>query len=272
MDNKIEEYKRYEFTRNQLLNNKLCLKFCVCFFGVTSRSLDLTYKSINDNILDVISNHNIKIDIYVHNMRVKKIVSDTKNGERNIVVKDKTKYLQYLKCDNLIYSETNQADFDSNFNWDKTTKYGLYSQYNLNTHKNAIRQLYSVKKVTEMWQTNGESYDYYIYLRPDLLYINKIDIKAILGTFMHDNTLQTPYWHKWTGFNDRIYMGCEHEISINGNRFDYIDEYIEKEKVYHPEKFMKYINSKNNIKHVDIDLKGKRVRRNKQIVNEDFSK
>ena len=246
------------------------LKFCICFFGVISRSLDLTIKSINENIFNVLSNKNIKTDLYVHDMQVTNFIST--RAKENTIITDKSNLLNTLNCDNLFYDKTNQKEFDNNFNWEKTIKYG-YMENNYNAHKNAIRSLYSIKKVTEMWQKKNNKYDYYIYLRPDLLYINKLDIKMILNTLIHSNSLGTPYWQKWKGgFNDRIYMGPKHIIHFFGNRFDYIEDYIITTKTYyHPEKFMKYIALKNNIKHININLEGNRVRSNGVICNENFN-
>lgn len=196
-------------------------------------------------------------------------VSDYNNkraGEK-IILSDKTNLLNSLNCNNLIYSETNQVDFDNSFNWE-----GIHTtKFSYQTLQNAIRSLYSVKSVTQMWQNQDIKYDYYIYIRPDLLYINKINIKLIIGNFISSNTLQTPFWHKCIGLNDRIYMGKENEISIIGNRLDYAKEYTNKQKKgYHPEGFMKYIVEKNKIKIIDINLKGKRVRANGKIVKENF--
>ena len=60
--------------------------------------------------------------------------------------------------------KTNQEEFDINFNWKSSIQCG-YMENNFNTHQNAPRQLYSVKKVTELWQKQNYDYDYYIYLK-----------------------------------------------------------------------------------------------------------
>jgi len=252
------------------INHPKELKFCICFFGVLSRSLDYTIKSINENIFNVLSDNNIKADLFVHDMLVTHFKSTRAND--NAIIKNKSELLNSLNCNRLFYDSTIQTTFDNNFDWDKTNKYG-YMENNLNTHKNAIRQLYSVKKVTQMWEKKNNSYDLYIYLRPDLLYINTLNLKRIIDTLLFTDYLGTPRWHKWGGINDRIYMGNKNIINKFGNRLDFVEDYInKKKKYYHPEKFMKYILSENNIKSIPIDLKGKRVRANGYIVNENFNK
>ena len=270
---RIKENKRWRERWNSIIYNKLDdntlqLKFCICFFGVVSRSLEFTINSINKNILNVLSQNNIKTDIFVHDMIVKQFISN-RAGDNN-TIKDNSKLLESLNCNNLFYDKTEQIEFDREFNWKKTIKYG-YMENNYNTHQNAIRQLYSLKKVTHMWQNKNKKYDLYIYLRPDLLYINKIDIKMILNTLLHTPYLGTPNWHRWGGINDRIYMGNKHIMDIIGNRLDYVEDYINKKNTfYHPEKFLKYITVRNNIKCITVDLKGKRVRSNGKTVDEKF--
>ena len=128
-------------------NKKYKLKFCICFFGVLSRSLDLTLKSINDNIFNVLSDNNIKIDLFVHDMKVKK-VQERDSKEKNTIT-DKYYLLKSLNYNNLFYDSTIQEDFDIDFDWfvSMTIKYGSIFDYT--TQQNAIRQLYSLKKVTQ---------------------------------------------------------------------------------------------------------------------------
>lgn len=248
--------------RDNYTNKKL--KFCICLFGVISRSLKYTLDSIKTNILIPLKNNNIEYHIYGHNMIVDKIISE-RAGEINIKIDNNyKKLLNFYKLD-----ETNQIEFDKTFNYKKYSKYG-FTLKNENTFKNAIRQLYSLKMVNRL--TNNKSYDFYIYIRPDLLYVNKINIKQILENYNKKNYLFSPNWHKWGGLNDRIYMGKKNVIDKISNRLDYVEEMTKKKKIaYHPEEHLKYVLEKFNFKVIDIDLKGKRVRSNGKIVNENFS-
>ena len=251
---------------NERFNNKK-LTFCICFFGVIPRSIKFTIESIKKNIFDVLTDSNISFDTYVHNMKVDTFLSK-RAGDHNVTVDNNLcKLLPATE-----FSEINQIDFDNNYDWKKISKYG-YTEGDINTLQNAIRQLYSVKQVTKLWDNKkNTNYDYYIYLRPDLLYINKIDIHTILQNINKKNVLLTPHWHKSGGINDRIYMGNKNVIKIFGNRFDEAYNMTEKYKsVYHAEKHMKYIAEKYNIKTVDINLKGKRVRTNGIPKEENFT-
>ena len=239
-------------------------KICICFFGVISRSLHLTIESIQKNIFDVLTNANIDFDVYVHNMKVKDFVSMRANDYK----KDLEDCCNLLKPD--FFSETDQEDFDNNHKemFNKTMKYG--KMLCENAIINAIRQLYSLKQVTTMWKNNkNRSYDYYLYLRPDLTYVNKLNVEQLIENIKFKDVLLSPNWHKWGGLNDRIFMGNEKIVTIFSNRFDELLKMIEKEKIpYLPEVFMGYIAKKYNVKIVEIEFKGCRTRTNGTILDE----
>jgi hypothetical protein len=242
-------------------------KICICFFGVISRSLPFTIESIQKNIFAELSQSNINFEIYVHNMKV-----DTFISKLNDCCDKLNNYCDLLKPN--FFSETNQKVFDKEYAEviQKSMKYGIVRSYNQNTVENCMRQLYSVRQVTNMWKKSGNTYDYYIYLRPDLMYINKLDVKQILNHIKSNNTLLTPHWQKHGGLNDRIYMGTGKVISLFGCRFDELIRMMEKRKrPYNPEHYMKYIADKYNIKTINSSLKGVRVRTNGQRVTEKFN-
>ena len=215
------------------------MKFCICFFGVISRSLIYTIDSINKNILDVLTKNNIEYDIYIHNNYVNNM------GEIQI---NNTNY-KLLKP--YKYIEEEQTLIDK-----KIQKYihNVSDQY-----INSIRQIYSVKCVTELWENDNE-YDLYLYLRPDLLYTNELDITLILENINKENVLFTPNWQKWGGLNDRIYFGKKNVMTKIGKRIDLILTILKKE--YHSEKFLKMVVDHYNIDTIDIFLKGDRIRCN----------
>ena len=230
------------------------MKLCICFFGVISRSIEKTIDSIRQNIFDEIRRHHHEFDVYVHNNKVDKLVAD---GDKDIkdVLPDKC---HLLPSD--YFSETIQDEFDQSFPWNEYCKYGYHDNFSRNTFKNALRQLYSVKKVTEMWKNSNIHYDYFIYVRPDIEYTNKINIKEI-EEYCNKNILLTPNWGKHGGLNDRIYMGPENIISHFGCRLDYVLEIINRDKIpYHPETFMRLVAEKFSIPTKDIDFRANRVR------------
>ena len=237
------------------------MKFCICFFGVIGRSLQYTIKSIQLQILDILKENDIDYDIYIHNNYV-----ETINCQRAKESNCKINNLIYKKLNPKEFLETKQIDFDKSYNWQQIFKNGDIHDDDFNSVKNAIRELYSVKLVTQLWENNDENYDFFIYLRPDLLYVNKLDIELILQNIHNENLLFTPEWDKFHGLNDRIYFGKKNTILKIAKRIDYIPELIGQTNTsYNAEHFMKLVVKKFNISTIDIKLKGLRVRANGRV-------
>lgn len=213
------------------------MKFCICFFGVISRSLTYTIDSINKNIFDVLKNNNIEYDVYVHN----NIVNNMGNLKLN--------HPDYKLLNPTKYIEDKQELIDI-----KIQKY-LFNV--CDKYKNSIRQIYSAKYVTELWENDTE-YDLYLYLRPDLLYTNELDISHILENINKENLLFTPHWHKWGGLNDRIFIGKKDVMSKIGKRIDLIPKILKTK--YHSEQFLKLAVDHYGIETIDISLRGDRIR------------
>lgn len=234
------------------------MKFCICFFGVISRSLRKTINSIETNIFNVLKENKIEYDVFVHNNIIEKIYNDRNNADEiNIKINnDDYKLLNPTK-----YDEDEQIIFDKTYEWklEQNTN-GIICE---NTYKNAIRQLYSVKRVTELWENDTE-YDLYLYIRPDLLYVNKLDISLILKNIDNENLLFTPIWDQNSpglGLNDRIYFGKKNVMLKIAKRIDLIPKLYES-KMYNAEKFMKAVVDYYNINTVFIELRGERIRSN----------
>ena len=237
------------------------MKFCICFFGVIGRSLKYTIRNIQINILNILKEYNIDYDIYIHNNYIENITCP-RAKESNCKINN----LIYKQLNPIKFLETNQNDFDKNYNWQQIFKNGDGHNDSFNSVMNAIREIYSVKQVTQLWENTDENYDFFIYLRPDLLYINKLNIELILQNLHIKNLLFTPSWDKYRGLNDRIYFGKKDTILKIAKRIDFIPELIGKTGIkYNAEHFMKLVVKKFNISTIDITLKGLRVRANGRI-------
>jgi len=239
------------------------MKFCICFFGVIGISLKYTIESIKKNIFNILKERGIEYDVFIHNNRISHIgVPPLPPTYLRTNKKYPIDNLLYKKLNPKKYKETPQINFDKKYNWEMVFKNGDIHQNNFVSLRNAIREIHSIKKVTQLWK-NEEEYDLYLYLRPDLLYINKLDIELILQNINKKNLLFTPAWDKHLGLNDRLYFGKYNTILKIANRIDMIPELIIKTNIaYNAERFMKQIVNKYKINTIDIQLKGLRVRAN----------
>lgn len=233
------------------------LNIAVCFFGLT-RSLKYTIDSIEENIMNVLSENNIKCTKYIHTYDLE-ILTNRRSGENKCHL-DLDEY-KLLNCDHI--SITNQQDFLKSINFNIYKKGGDPWKDNFVSLRNLLCQLNSLMTVTRLWEKNNENdkYDLVLYIRPDLLY-NKLCIDDIMMSF-NEKCLLTPSFHLMGGFNDRIAMGPPNLILPYGLRFQYAEEYVNNKNALHAERFLKNTITKYEIKHKPVwKLIGKRVRAN----------
>ena len=207
----------------------------VCFFGLT-RSLKHTYPSIKNNIFNVLTKNNISYDVFLHTYDLKSITNQ-RSGETSCILDNDEWELLKPKSHKI----TNQKMFDDSFDWDMLYKHGDIWKDGYNSVRNAIRQLNSLNEVTSLW-LQEKPYDYYIYIRPDLYYVNKINVDDILKHIHLDNILVIPYWGNYRGgFNDRIAYGNYSVMKIYGTRIHFLENYYKNKRVkkpYHSERYL----------------------------------
>lgn len=251
---KIKKYiyiNNIEFNENEEIKINLNKKICICFYGLT-RSLNYTINSIQNNILKILIKNNYYYDIYLHTYDLS-IINNKRNKEINIKI-DNEEY-KLLNCDYIKID--NQDNFDKTINindylkigdpWPDNPKVSLF---------NLLRQLNSLKNVASIIN-HDKNYSHYLYLRPDLKYLNEFNIQIIEN--YKNNEFYTPIWGKFGGLNDRLGFGNKEVMNQFANRIIKSLEYSKKNKL-HSEKFLKYIMNSYTIK--NINMKANRVRAN----------
>ena len=239
------------------------MKVCICFFGLT-RSLRYTIDSINKNIFKILEDNNIKYDIYLHTYNLE-VLTNKRSNEFNCMLD--TEEYKLLNAKEFIIDS--QDEFDKNFDYNSVKKFGDYWGDNFSSLKNLIRQLNSLKKVFSLIENKNNEYDSFIFIRPDLKIISKIDIGNILET-KNENVIATCNFSKWRGLNDRVAIGSYNSIKKYANRIDNIYEYMNENGKLHAEKLLKFVMEKFKIKNIDLNLYFIRIRANNDIEKKDL--
>lgn len=244
------------FNENQEININLNTKICICFYGL-SRSLKYTINSIRENIFRQLINNKYYFDIYFHTYNLKEI-TNKRSGENNIKLDNnefKILNADYIKVDN-------QYDFDKTININNYLKHGDPWPENPKVSLfNLLRQLNSLKQVNKL--SNNKSYSYYLYLRPDLKYINPFDCSIIKNC--KQNEFYTPVWGKYGGLNDRMGFGTYNVMNMFSTRLNKALLYSNSKKL-HSESFLKHIMQSYIIK--NINMRANRVRANGKESND----
>ena len=189
------------------------MKVALAFWGIT-RSLKYTIESIKTMILDSLKEANIDYDIYMHtysmssykNIRTREIANAIDNDEykllnpTHIVIEDQDAVKARL---NLLQYRTHRDPWNSQYN----------------SVDNFLLAMYSKSELTKMIKTE---YDYIIFLRPDVRYIDKFDPNWC--TLATDNSIVIPNFHTnhtpLIKINDRFAITTMKTYKMYGDIFD----------------------------------------------------
>jgi hypothetical protein len=229
----------------------------ICFYGLT-RSLKYTIDSINTNIFEFLKSKKINYDVYLHTYNLNSL-TNPRSDEYNENL-DPNEY-KLLNPD--YYLITDQSEFKNKIDinqylwrgdpWDEDHHTSLY---------NLLCQLNSLKLVNELCNKT-KMYKCYLYLRPDLKYIDSISFPAIYDIIDNFNQkiIYSPKWGLWGGLNDRFCIGTKSAIDIIANRLDNIKAFS-KQASPHSEKYLKHVAVLNNINTKFLKTRAIRVRSN----------
>lgn len=239
-------------------------RVAICFFGLT-RSLYYTKQSIHSHIFDILMQHGISYDVYVHTYNMHSIWN-SRSREYNVSLNKNEWKLLY----------PHQHVLDDNEAIDRTIVEPMLPMLLRNgdpwkeepphhSLRNLVKQFYSLKRVTELWR-NRTDYRLVIYSRPDMWFFNDLNITDVF-TALHDTTtisnrfMYVPNFHSWGGLNDRFAFGPPKVMRIYGSRLDQTANYS-KFHPLHPETFLKDLVHHYNITARTTDILFERVRSN----------
>lgn len=197
----------------------------ICFFGI-NRSLNRTIASFDDKILRPLRQRGVTADTYFHTYSVETVKSG-RAGEDGVRVAGAREMVALLKP--RAWAVTSQDEFDASLNISDYRHIGLtmVGRRRVNKHRyyypketvrNLMRQLNSIRHVTALWATQSHAYKAIILTRPDLIYLDDIDVDRLLG--LEPDKLLVPYWHSYHGLNDRVSVAGPRFAAQYGARID----------------------------------------------------
>jgi len=209
------------------------MKVALCFWGLT-RSLKYTRTSIQSMILDAFNDAQIDYEIFLHTYRFETPYQNPRAGEINV----KLDFDEYkLLCpDHLLVEDQDQIK-------KKLNMYKYHSKpdpYNSNyiCIDNIVCALYSKMQLGNMVEQTGKMFDYIIYLRPDVRFLNKFNIQYL--SLATNNSVCIPNFALFPKFNDRFCITNNATYKIVGNMFNQLFQYS-KQNTMHSEPFQHYI-------------------------------
>jgi hypothetical protein len=198
------------------------MKIAIIFFGLT-RSLDVTYNSIKQNLFDVLTQHNINYNIYMHTYHIKGSYVNPWSHER-CVRYDNTKH-KILNPKYLLIDDQDEVlkKFNMNDYYSKLEIWAISLDLTKYLIRNMVLALYSKKRITELFEKNSSQYDYVIIMRPDMKILNKFDVNCL--SLLNDTNIIIPDVEHYSGYNDRICVSGVKNALYYGKLYDHLLEY-----------------------------------------------
>ena len=220
-------------------------KVAIVFYGLT-RNLVNTIDSIKRNLFDVLNENNITFDIFIHTYKIYGQYNSMWRNEKATLYKNEDvtmllspKYsISDIQCD--IENSINFNDYYSNLgNWT-----GMSSELTKNLIKTMVIALYSKKQITNILKTCIESYDYVIFIRPELKLISRVDVQIF--NKLSDSNIFIPEKDWFYGCNDRFCIAKSSVALYYGSLYEYLLEYSKKNSII-SERFLLHMLKYKNI-------------------------
>jgi hypothetical protein len=136
--------------------------------------------------------------------------------------------------------------------------------------RNLLYQLASLERAWRVCNTVlGASFDYYLFVRPDLLYLDPMRLSSLVACFTERGSIALPSWNCWGGFNDRFAFADALAARHYAERIKLVPQFCAKYDL-HPESLLAYALQKGYCKVCELPARAKRVRAQGKVANEVF--
>lgn len=245
-------------------------KVAILFWGIT-RSLKFTIKNIEKNLFNVLYKNDFEIHKFIHTFIMDNpTYSNMRAKEYGI----KLDFEEYKLLNTEHVEIENQDKIAKKIGLEKYRTMGNpWKRKDFQTLDNFILASYSKYRVSKMMEKSKINFDYVIYMRPDVLCLNKFPIKSLKLLDKHTNSCLIPNFElygKWN-INDRMYISKMNNYQYFGKYFKYMLNDSANMQL-HSETYIGYNLNKNGITVHYIDFYFNRVRANGYMVNDYFLK
>jgi hypothetical protein len=240
------------------------MKVATIFFGI-SRAATLTRDSIQKNLFLLPQNSTLTFTSFaslnlpkkIHNPRAGEYIANVDQSENFSIPAD-----YFLLRD--------QSDSDISF-WLKVaqSKQDTFGDGWVSV-TNLFHQLLSLRRAwSGLHALLPEGFDYYLFLRPDLLYLDPINVPELIRSVGGSDGIAIPAWHSFGGLNDRFAFAGAQAARDYANRLELSLTYCEKYPM-HGETFLAFALDRARSKVCEFPVRGLRVRSNRLIKREQF--
>jgi SAM-dependent methyltransferase len=244
-------------------------KLVVGFFGV-NRSLRWTHRGIQQCIYDPIEAFGCQVTRVAHFNRPE-LIHSPRSGEFNVpLARGSLERLKLDLCSEEPQSEDNIAGVLPVV---LRTPAMFVPDSDGTMRRNALQQLYSLKRLGELIGSHGGAFDVYGLFRADLMYLSPAPVQEIVDLIVRQGVdIVTPDWHRWGGYNDRLAFCSRRGAEVYLNRIERVPEFCASTGAFQSEALLRHVAERSGLRHVEIAmLQGRRVRATGVVVDENFA-
>jgi len=135
---------------------------------------------------------------------------------------------------------------------------------------NLLYQLYSLNQMWNLVRVLPERHDLYIFLRPDMEYLDTLDVDLVISQIHEGADLITASWGQWGGLNDRFAFCSPRGADIYARRISLVKRFCEENGHLNAEELLKSVAEWNQLALDYTSLRAFRVRANGVSIRGEF--
>jgi hypothetical protein len=140
------------------------------------------------------------------------------------------------------------------------------------TMLNLLFQLYSLNQLWRLVELTKNDFDFYIFVRPDMEYLDGLDVDSLCGQIINQNKdLITPSWGKWGGLNDRFAFCSRKGAEVYARRLACVERFCAERGYLHAEELLKSAAEWGNLQVGYTDMRAMRVRADGATIRGEFN-
>ena len=203
-------------------------KIIICFFGVVSRSIRFTCKSLEDRLINIVKQE-YDVDIYIFNNNVENdYIDGIQQNNHNVSLLQRTFFEEmtqtiidnelhnYITCKNIV---CNMPYYDA-------------SCFNTHTKLNVLRQLYSEYQVGLFLEKKCNDYKCAIICGPDFHLLNNINLEHINYSINNEMDIYTTMVNDGYGYTNGFYIGSLKPMIKILQRYSILEQLLPTDKDY----------------------------------------
>ncbi|PZU08700.1 hypothetical protein [Sphingomonas sp.] len=244
------------------------LRVFVGLYGL-NRSLRWTWRSIDRCFLRPLAEAGVQVQVAAH-FNMPKVVDNLQSQESNVRHRDAG--WRRLALDGMILEDQRIDPIHPDVQRWMRHAFPEDDDQEWQTRRNLVYQLYSIQRLwTLCGAMNARDSDVFLFLRPDMEYLDPIDIGAIAAQLRGGVDLITANWATWTGLNDRFAFASRRGAEVYVSRLDHVDAFCRERCFLQAEQLLLHVATESGLVLGETAIRAMRVRSNGATWREDFS-